>query len=234
MSEFELVSADGLRKGGVALAYCYGELIRPQFMSSVLGVITHDRGRRVQGTVAVGCLYICEGRNYVVQQFLQSGLEWLWFLDTDVEFAPDTLDRLLEATKDGERKIVSAPYWTEDENGPFVVWYRLDPEGFRAYAEIPESGVVQLAACGMGCCLIHRDVFASMVKDRHNPDDPWVWFSHDLVEMATGPIRAGEDFSFCLRAYKRGFPTYGVTDIRVDHYKVRAQLRPKPRLMVPA
>ncbi len=211
----------------VALAYCHGEdNIRPGFMRSVVRLVVEDRGRNLRGYITSQGLYVPRGRNEVVGQFLSSECDWLWFLDTDVEFAADTLDRLLLATAGGKRKIVAAPYWSIDEEGEsYCTWMEINDGSLLPYREIPARETIELDACGMGCTLIHRDVFVDIAAQVQ--DDPWIWFSHDLIRTERGAVRLGEDISFCMRAAQAGHATWGVCDVVVDHLKLQATQRGK-------
>lgn len=213
-------------RGEVALAYCHGDVIRPAFVRSVVRAIATDRGRLIHGYITSEGLYVPRGRNDIADQFLErSGCEWLWFLDTDVAFPEDALSRMLAASRDGERKILAAPYWSIDEEGePYCTWMGLNDGSILPYREIPEEGVFELAACGMGCTLIHRDVLVDVAKSRKD-EDPWVWFGHDLLETGEHLTRLGEDVSFCLRAARAGHATWGVCGVEVDHLKVQATRR---------
>lgn len=207
----------------VALAYCHGEVIRPAFMRSVVNTLVADRGQTLHGCITVEGLYIARSRNEVVGQFLHAaGCEWLWFLDTDIEFGSDVLQWLLGATSGGEKKIVAAPYWSIDDDGiPYCTWMGLEEGSLLPYRHIPEKGTVRVDACGMGCTLVHREVFLAIAKAQ-GTDDPWIWFGHDLIELDSGPTRLGEDITFCIRAAKAGYATWGVCGIEVNHLKIQA------------
>ena len=212
----------------VALAYCHGDSIRPAFMRSVVGVIATDRGRNIRGFITSEGLYVPRGRNEIVSQFLSfSGCEWLWFVDTDVAFDSDVLGQLLAAAEGGKRKIVAAPYWSIGEHDePYCTWMDVVDGALLPYYELPAGEIVELVACGMGCTLIHRDVFTDVAKHQEQ-EDPWVWFGHDLVELDSGPTRVGEDIAFCIRASQAGHAIWGVCDIVVDHLKIQATPRGK-------
>jgi Predicted glycosyltransferases len=49
---------------------------------------------------------IAGGRNDVVLDFLKSDSPWLWWVDTDMGFEPDVVERLLEAADPVERPVV--------------------------------------------------------------------------------------------------------------------------------
>src|SRR5206468_643087 len=52
---------------------------------------------------------ITNARNEVVDAFLdQHDADWLWFIDTDMTFDPDILDRLVKAAHPEKRPIVGA------------------------------------------------------------------------------------------------------------------------------
>lgn len=214
-------------QASVALAYCHGEIIRPAFMRSVVSTIATNRGRNLCGYITSEGLYVPRGRNEIVGQFLSAPeCQWLWFLDTDVAFAPDVLGKLLAATEGGKKKIVAAPYWSLGNEGePYCTWMRVEEGSLLPYLEIPERGTIELTACGMGCTLIHRDVFTDIATARGLEEDPWIWFGHDLVVLDQGPTRLGEDISFCIRAAQSGHITWGVCDIVVDHLKLQVAPR---------
>jgi hypothetical protein len=204
-------------------------------MNSVLETITKDRGRRLRGQCTAGCLYVAEARNLLVGQFLRTRSEWLWMLDTDVSFGPDALEQTLAFATD-ERKILAAPYWSCNDNGPFCTWMKLEDDGFHYYIRLPAMGQpMVLGGCGMGFTLIHREVIEVMAatQDEELKGDPWVWFGHDLLTINGQVTRVGEDLSFCARARRLGYLTWGCPGIVVDHYKVRPTERVTTGLVMP-
>jgi hypothetical protein len=70
--------------------------------------------------------------------------------------------------------------------------------------------VIPLAAVGMGCTLIRRDVFEKLL-------DPW--YERTSVKVGGKPVRGGEDICFCLRAGEAGFQTWGHAGVAVRHWK---------------
>jgi GT2 family glycosyltransferase len=181
-------------------------------------VKVHHRIRDVFGS---GGLYIADNRNRLVKRFLdETDGEWLWSLDSDIEFTGQTLDLLLTAAGEGPR-LIAAPYWSDYATGRYLTWLRADETGFLAFSALPDPGVYELAACGMGCTLIHRDVLET-IRVGADERDPWTWFAHDLVLTGKGWMRAGEDVGFCVRARQAGYPPYGLSSALVKHHKVYA------------
>lgn len=173
-------------------------------------------------------------RNQVVRHFLSTELEWLWWVDTDMGFQPDTVDRLLEAADPGQRPIVGALTFanrgtgTDGFNGqttsPTPVIYDAarspnpdDPPAFMPRADYARDAVVQCSATGSAAVLIHRSVFEK-VADRFGP----CWY--DKIRMTEDTLTDGgrvfaEDLSLCIRAYEVGCPTHVHTGVKTTHHK---------------
>jgi hypothetical protein len=189
--------------------------------------------------------YIHDNRSRIARYFLEeTDKQWLWMTDTDMDFGPTALDELLEAAENHQCRIIGAAYWNQyGRTGRYLSWLAFTPDGIKAIPEVPPGAVdpIEVSAVGMGCTLIHRDAVQD-VADMY-PNDPWDTFGADiLLEFADGgfltgrvpedfgshlsngrPIRRmhrmGEDVTFCLRARRAGYLTYGLPTLVVDHYK---------------
>lgn len=162
---------------------------------------------------------IADSRDGLVRQFLEQDADWLFMLDPDIQFPPDTSDRLLELAHPTESPIIAGAYWNayqDDER--CLTWHAATPEGLRLFKRLPDlKGGIEIGSCGMGCTLIHRNVFLRLQEAR--PEEPWPWFGHDIIETSTGPDRAGEDVTFCVRAREAGFKIVGHCGVTVEHFK---------------
>lgn len=209
----------------VLVGYVHTGEVAEQWMRSLFGVFNHDQNRHLQDFVSGYPDNIAESRCDVVEQFLaRTEYEWLWFIDTDIVFPPDTLDRLLEVADPKDRPIVTAAYWRDySEGGRWLVWKVFHDDRLRVVAEMPDD-LLRISVCGMGCVLIHRCVL-ERIGDEFK-DDPWPWFGHDVMNTHEGPRRLGEDYTFCARAAKCEFPIYGAP-IPVEHRKVTTLGLPK-------
>lgn len=230
----------------VLLAYAHNGSVANVFMDSVLAAFAEDARRTRRRLIEyhpVGGPYIHDNRSRAARYFLRNtDKQWLWFLDNDMDFPLDSLYRLLSAAEEHDCKILGAAYWnTYPGTQTLLSWLLMDPSrGVLALPRVPEeTEPVQLTACGMGCTLIHRDALQAVADDY--PNDPWDTFAADmLVRFTDGsmmvarspddfdigdrvlvdePVRMGEDVTFCLRAEKAGFHTYGLPTLIVDHYK---------------
>jgi hypothetical protein len=118
---------------------------------------------------------LADARNKVVKAFLKEHqADWLFWIDTDMGFAPDTIDRLFEAADPVERPLVGGLCFTQREEtsdgmggwrclaSPTVFdWRVLDDGqmGFTVRWNYPPDALTQVAGTGAACVLIHRGVF---------------------------------------------------------------------------
>lgn len=216
-----VVPAAALRAGSVFWACIHGEDVRGAFMSSVVGALTSP-GAELIGSffdLASGPV-LSIARNTCAEEFLRSGQEWLWFVDTDTVFAPDVLPRLLMLADPVKRPVVSAavPIGGRDPRErvqvtgiPELFWaaYRADEVGGLkpVSAREPLGDCERVDAVGTGCVLIHRDVLAAVGPGPFN-------------ELSSGNAVMGEDLAFCRRADALGIPVHIAGRVRVGHQKV--------------
>lgn len=206
----------------VVLAFCHNGTVTAPFMQSCFEAISYDsqHGKRLLTLTMGQSPYIPDARSSICERFLKESGDWLWFLDTDMGFPPNALARLLAVADPVERAIVSGYYLVRYDGGEIhSTWLTVVPEtnALHPIHDVPESGLVKVASVGMGCTIIHRNVLEAVAAD--NSDDSWRFFGHDLVENDGRNVRLGEDVTFCLRAKRVGFSTYGLTDLRLDHFK---------------
>jgi len=163
-------------------------------------------------------LYVGRNRNNITRQFLKDGNEeYLLQIDTDIEFKPDVLDRLLEASKSG-RDIVAANV-------------RLGQHRHAAYAEsgalyrpmetLPEGELIPVDAAATAMMLIHRRVFEA-ISELGGP----CWFNLIQIPLEVDGKpeweELGEDLAFCMRAKAAGCQTYLLRGLGLRHHKTSA------------
>lgn len=179
-----------------------------------------------------GTMGLASARSEVASYFLDSDAEWLFMVDSDMGFAPDTVDRLMYSATQNDVKIIGALCFAQKLDpdlamGPFnAVRYRIQPTLYR-WAEVKDTGECgfqsitkyardafqPVAGTGAACLLVHRDVFAAVGAEPFMP-------LTDSKAGGNGTSRTfSEDLSFCLRVNAAGF-TIGVdTSIKTTHYK---------------
>jgi GT2 family glycosyltransferase len=216
----------------VALAYLHPNSVGHNFHSSLLKLVLWDsqKDQRLAQylTMRSGSGGIVEARNNVVRQFLddvEESVEWLFWLDADMGFAPDVLDRLLAEADATDRPMVGALCfaWKELEPDGFggfhcaarpTIYHWIDQDdGHRRFvglAEYPPNQLVPTAATGSACVLVHRSVIEAV--------DALDGEAYDRLRGTDG-ARLGEDISFCVKVAACGFPIHVHTGIQTNHLK---------------
>jgi hypothetical protein len=222
------------RDGAVAVAYVYnGHQVAYSWHHSMVEMIGYDlchEGRIIRGGyVAMKCGTdgLADARNKAVKLFLKEDLaDWLFWVDTDMGFAADTVDRLLAAADPVERPVVGGLAFTQKEEesdlmggwrcraAPTVFdWTVLDDGqmGFSVRWNYPPGQLTRCAGTGSACVLIHRSVF-ERVQEKFG-----TWY--DRVPNTTTGQLLSEDLALCLRAGALDIPVHVHTGVRTTHQK---------------
>jgi hypothetical protein len=198
----------------VAIGYAHNGMLHQPFVECLLACQTIDAGNHLEGTISASGPYIAQNRNLIVRRFLdESRSDWLWFLDYDIIFAPETLPVLLSAAHATTTPIVGGLYFGRFKEGIRSMWMHEKDGNEFTPVEYFTDQLTELTFIGMGCTMIHRSVFEKL-----DNDDPWPWFDHDVMITPDGPERMSEDYVFCDRARKAGFTIWGVP-IGLGHIK---------------
>ena len=131
-------------------------------------------------------------RELLAEQMLEMGASHILYLDSDMRFPPDTLNRLLARDK----AIVGSNAVTRKG---FIRPYAGGFDGLPVYSN-GKSGIEKVMTVGAGILLIRREVFEAMKK-------PWFMFPWMGERLGHG----GEDAYFCRMAAEAGFDTW------IDH-----------------
>lgn len=224
--------------GSVAVGFCYGQKSQePQWTYSYRMMLMRDRDAGQRRIVAEfghesSGVHIPTARCSIVRQFLahHAKPEWLLLVDTDATFAPDLIDQLLASAHPNHRPIVGglafgvAPGRDEAGNDSFnaiggtdfqlfPTLYLLDDEGrTQRLFNYPRDQLVQVAATGCHCLLIHRSVLAD---ERWEDGHPLPWFR---TAVSDGE-EVSEDVFFCWKAGSLGYPIFVDTSVKTGHVK---------------
>ena len=152
---------------------------------------------------------IHQARNYLTSVFLTTKYQYLLFIDSDVEFEPESVMRMLVAKKD----IVCTPYRVKAE--------QLDKHIYTVEFKDPKNipflpgGLVEIEAGPTGLMLIDRVVFERIItnhpdlkiKNKATPTaDKSHKFYYNFFDFGFKDNYAmGEDISFCRLARKNNF-----------------------------
>lgn len=149
---------------------------------------------------------VSRARNEIARIYLEKYADeghWLFLMDSDMVIQPDTIAHLLAAAAKTGARIIGAltPMDMGDGLGwvPNLFQYALEGTGYtRAQLDYPDDRLVQVAATGAACLMIHRDVLTEMRAFYGGHD--MAWFGESIVRTSTGVHWVGEDITFCTRA----------------------------------
>ena len=153
---------------------------------------------------------IYDSRNKLAGYALEMEADYILWLDSDMVFQPDTLERMIKVINEHpEVDILSGLYFRRGHPFTPVLFSKLeiDEDGlldFADYNDIPDE-LFEIAGCGFGCVLMRT----GMLLDIAAKEGGGVWFS---------PLaNAGEDCAFCMRARNNGYKIYCDPSIQLGH-----------------
>jgi len=136
---------------------------------------------------------IYTSRNDLAKKSIELGCDYVFWLDSDITFKPDTLERLVADLDKGD--IITGLYYRRVKPFTPVVFEKLviDENGcdWGDPMEIPDD-VFEVAGCGFGCVLMPTNIFLD-VAGKFNG------------QMFNPLANVGEDLSFCWRARECGY-----------------------------
>ena len=135
---------------------------------------------------------IYESRNQLARQAINMAADYMFWLDSDMTFEPDTLMRLMADMDKGD--IISGLYFRRVPPFSPVLFDKLDiSDGCAQWTDfktVPDAPF-EVGGCGFGCVLLPTKILFDVANKFGD------WFS---------PIgRVGEDLSFCWRARQCGY-----------------------------
>lgn len=177
----------------------YGDRIQMVFPELCIHRTFHDRAR-----------------NDIVEEFLASDCDVLWFLDSDVCPPAHIFDIF---AKYEEWQVAGAPYpifmptpGTGEMSILFTVYKGVLEDAAQRgiyMSETPQSGAEYVDALATGCLFIKREVFSKLKK-------PYFEFKFDPETRA---IKEGEDLGFALKLHDLGIKFYCDYGMVCKHYK---------------
>lgn len=219
-----------MKPGSLVVAYLHPGEVAHSFHRSMRGLWQHDltHHRRLVGFVEQECGAgrITDGRNDAVKKFLATDGEWLAFVDSDMGFEPDALDRLIEAADPVERPIVGALAFGQRKIGvgpagstrlqqyPTILRWVQGSQlaGTVPDYEYPPDTLVECDSTGAAFFVVHRQVLERLAQVHPRPR-PW------FDEMIINQQIFGEDITFFHRVRELGYPVHVHTGVRTSHRK---------------
>lgn len=150
---------------------------------------------------------IYTSRNNLAQMAIQMDVDYVFWLDSDMVFEPDTLVRMMDTLKKNDYDILTGLYFRRVPPYTPVLFDKLDIIrdkicSWKEFHEIPAEPF-EVGGCGFGCVLMKADVFYD-VQSKHG-------------NMFAPIANNGEDIAFCWRARDCGFKIYCDPSIICGH-----------------
>jgi len=165
---------------------------------------------------------IHQARNYLTSVFLTTQYQYMLFIDSDVEFEPEVVLRMMVVKK----PIVCTPYRVksaEIDKQIYTVEFK-DPKNILVLAE----GLVEIEAGPTGLMLIDRKVFERIIKNHpelkiRNKATPKAEKSHEFYYNFfdfgfNDGYAMGEDVSFCRLARDNDFRIFANIESSTVHH----------------
>lgn len=154
--------------------------------------------------------YIHAARNKAIWEAVNQKATHLMFIDADIDFPADGIERLLMRQKD----IVGGLYFGRIEPFPVAKVKHQKVNGLANPVVLPPTDLQEVLAVGTGFMLINMNVFKKI--------DPPFFFHAEPVEFGLDPVpfpqnELGEDVAFCLKARSAGFKVYLDSSVELGH-----------------
>ncbi|HWC80868.1 MAG TPA: hypothetical protein VG756_12995, partial [Pseudonocardiaceae bacterium] len=169
--------------------------------------------RRVSGYAAID-----QGRSQMATDALADGFDELMWIDSDIAFEADSVEMLREH----ELPLVCGIY---PKKGVRALACHVLPETDRIVFG-DGGGLMEILYAATGFLLTHREVYEKMAVHEQLPVCNQQ-FNHLIVPYFLPMViphgeegqqwYLGEDFAFCERAKRSGFPIMADTRVRLDH-----------------
>lgn len=138
---------------------------------------------------------VYEAREKLATAAIEMGADYVFWIDSDMVFPPDVLQRLMNDIESEKGDIVSGLYFRRSSPFTPVVFDQLEVidetrAKFTEFDEIPE-GIFECGGIGFGCVLMPTDALMSVMSK--------------FGTMFTPCYGMGEDLSFCWRVRQCGY-----------------------------
>ena len=153
---------------------------------------------------------VYDSRNKLAAMAIEMEADYILWLDSDMVFPPDTLERMIKVLDNNpDISVLSGLYFRRGAPFTPVLFSKLEirDDGLLDFAdqtEIPDS-LFEIAGCGFGGVLMRSDVLFDIAAK----EGGGVWF--------TPLANAGEDCAFCIRARREGYKIMCDPSIEFGH-----------------
>lgn len=183
---------------------CMDQVPTPFALS--LAMIRKPEGDDFACATRMGSL-VYNSRNDLAMQAIQTGFDWVFWLDSDMVFQQDILVRMLEVAREKDLDFLSGLYFRRVQPYTPVAFDHLEVNEngdceWSEFEELPQS-LFEVGGCGFGGVLVKTAVLAKVQEKFGNMFFP-------IAQM-------GEDLSFCWRARQCGYKVWMDPTIVLGH-----------------
>lgn len=183
---------------------CMDQVPTPFALS--LAMIRKPEGDDFACATRMGSL-VYNSRNDLAMQAIQTGFDWVFWLDSDMVFQQDILVRMLEVAREKDLDFLSGLYFRRVPPYTPVAFDHLEVNEngdceWSEFEELPQS-LFEVGGCGFGGVLVKTEVLAKVQEKFGNMFFP-------IAQM-------GEDLSFCWRARQCGYKVWMDPTIVLGH-----------------
>lgn len=149
---------------------------------------------------------IYTSRNDLARMSLQMEADYVFWLDSDMVFQPDTLVRMMNTLQEKDLDFLTGLYFRRVPPYSPVLFKRLEMDkGVCKWSEfdvLPEE-LFEVGGCGFGCVLMKTEMFIDIQSTHGN---------------MFAPIgNNGEDLAFCMRARECGYKLWCDPSVLCGH-----------------
>jgi GT2 family glycosyltransferase len=154
------------------------------------------------GVVFQNGVFVHENMNNLVKYAQEDKCSHIFFVEHDMVFPPDTLDRLLEQDKD----IIAASYNYRCLPPTPMIYQKGDDGLFRMTYDIWPDKTFKCYGVPTGCTLIKMSVFDKISY-------PYFFFNY----TQDGKLESSQDIYFCKKANEAGIEVWCDPTINIKH-----------------
>jgi len=189
------------------------ELVKISVVSNLISIILH--ARRLPD-VEVGFSYKTgvrtdRNRNEILKIGLEQGYSHILWLDTDMLFPVNIVEKYLEADKD----IVGCLYFKRGYPYTPIGSYKSKKKEFSYNPlepqSLPKNQVIEVDGLGFGGMMVKSSVYQTMGEDK------WCKYGEEYHIPLEGGNHLTHDFYFCRKAQEHGVHIYLHTGIKPGH-----------------
>lgn len=146
-------------------------------------------------------------RNELGKLAIANDVDYVLWLDSDMVFDPDLMERMYKKLRDNDLDILTGLYFRRVAPYSPVLFSGLNYTDNKAvwteFGDLPEDALIEVGGCGFGCVLMSTEVLMS-VQAKYNT----------MFQPLQG---LGEDLAFCWRARQCGYKIMCDTSLVCGH-----------------